>query len=43
MSSATALLPAAGPDGRGDRELLAGWLAWLGERIDSQWRAGEWD
>jgi integrase len=41
--SSLATLPAAGPDGRGDGELLAGWLAWLGERIDQQWRAGEWD
>ena len=43
MSSATALLPAAGPDGRGDSQLLEGWLGWLGERIDPQWRASEWD
>jgi integrase len=43
VSSATALLPAAGPDGRGDGRLLGGWLGWLRERIDPQWRASEWD
>ncbi len=43
MSSVIALLPAGGPDGRGDSELLDGWLGWLRERIDPQWRAGEWD
>lgn len=42
MSSAATLL-AAGPDGRGDGRLLAGWLGWLRERLDPQWRAGEWD
>jgi len=43
VSSAVALLPAAGPDGRGDSRLLGGWLGWLRERIAPQWRAGEWD
>lgn len=43
MSSSVALLPASGPGGRGDSRLLDGWLGWLRERIDPQWRAGEWD
>jgi len=43
VSSSAALLPAAGPDGRGDSGLLDGWLGWLRERIGPQWRAGEWD
>lgn len=43
MSRAVALLPAAAPDERGDGQLLGGWLGWLRERLDPQWRAGEWD
>jgi len=41
--SSLATLPAAGPGGHGDGQLLDGWLAWLRERIDPQWRPGEWD
>ena len=43
MSSAVALLPAAAPDERGDGQLPDGWLGWLRERLDPQWRASEWD
>jgi hypothetical protein len=43
VSRAVALLPAAAPDERGDGQLLGGWLGWLRERLDPQWRAGEWD
>lgn len=43
MSRAVALLPAVAPDERGDGQLLGGWLGWLRERLDPQWRAGEWD
>jgi hypothetical protein len=36
-------LSASGPGGRGDGQLIAGWLGWLRERLDPQWRTGEWD
>jgi integrase len=41
--SSLAALPAAGPGGHGDGQLLDDWLCWLRERIDPRWRAGEWD
>jgi integrase len=44
MTSVTAL-SAPGPRGHADRngQLLADWLGWLRERLDPQWRTGEWD
>jgi integrase len=36
-------LLAAGPGGRGADQLVSDWVAWLRERLDPQWRSGEWD
>jgi hypothetical protein len=27
----------------GEPRLIADWVVWLGERLDAQWRGGEWD